>query len=124
MAFVAVEIVLRSGMGVEFSRLATLRRLHIDISFGAKQLPTNRFLDERKCLSHFTGIGFSGLSTELECRQLILLGVYTCVRLFQGPRRLLQSLVCGNDEVALRLENVSGLIDKFERCCPSVLWAH
>jgi len=44
-------------------------------SIGAKQSATDSFLDERQCLPCITGVGFGGLSTELGCRQSILLGV-------------------------------------------------
>jgi hypothetical protein len=49
----------------------------VAFSIGAKQPPTDSFLDERQCLPCLTGVGFGGLSTELGCRQSILLGVYT-----------------------------------------------
>jgi hypothetical protein len=49
----------------------------VDFSIGAKQPPTDRFLDERQRVPCLTGVGFGGFSTELGCRQLILLGAYT-----------------------------------------------
>ncbi len=75
-------------------------------------------------MPRLTGIGFGGLSTKLARYQLILLGVDSCLSLLQSPRRVLQSMVGRNDEVALRSKNLGRLIDKFERGCPSVLWAH
>jgi hypothetical protein len=49
----------------------------VDFGIGAKQPPTDSFLDERQRLPCLTGVGFGGFSTELGCRQLILLGAYT-----------------------------------------------
>src|SRR6516165_5600390 len=47
----------------------------VGFSIGAKQSATDSFLDERQCLPCITGVGFGSLSTELGCRQSILLGV-------------------------------------------------